>query len=57
MKKQFLRPFPRMATDTVAVGHSVTFITVTHVLIVILYNGRLQGVSTLITNLPSAGKI
>ena len=48
MKEQFLRPFPRTATDRVAVGYSVTFIDVTLVLIVI-HNGWLQGFSTLVT--------
>jgi hypothetical protein len=49
MKKQFFHPFPLTATDAIAVGHSVTFVNVTHVSIVILHNGWLQGVSTLIT--------
>jgi hypothetical protein len=47
-KTAFFRPFPLTATDAVAVGHSVTFVNVTHVSIVI-HNGWLQGVSTLIT--------
>jgi len=48
-KDQFLCPFPRMVTDTGSVGHSVTFVDLTHMSIVILYNGRLQGISTLLT--------
>ena len=49
MKQQFLCLFPQTVTDGVAVHHSVTFVNVTRMSIVILRNGRLQGVSTLIT--------
>lgn len=38
-----------MATDRIAVGHSATFIDVTHASIVILHSGWLQSVCTLIT--------
>ena len=48
MKQQFLRPFPRTATDRGAVDSSVTFIDVTLALIAI-HNGWLQGCSTLVT--------
>lgn len=48
MKEQFLRPFPRTATDRLTVGYSVTFIDITIVLFVI-HNGWLQGFSTLVT--------
>lgn len=46
MKEQFLHPFPRTATDRVAVCHSVT---VTHMSILILHRGQLQDVSTVTT--------
>jgi hypothetical protein len=36
-------------TGRVAVGHSLTFISVTHVTVVIHHKGWLQGISTLIT--------
>jgi len=48
-KDQFLCPFPHMATDREGVGHSVTFVDLTHMSIVILHNGWLQGISTPLT--------
>jgi hypothetical protein len=41
MKEQFLHPFLRTATDRVAVRHSVTLVTITHMSVVILHNGQL----------------
>ena len=55
MKHQFLSLFPHTVTDGVAVRHSVTFVNIANMSIVILHNGWLQGVSTLITKLPSSG--
>jgi len=48
-KDQFPCSFPRMATDTGGVSHPVTFVFLTQVSIVILHNGQLQGISTLLT--------
>lgn len=49
IKDQLLCPFPRMATYTGSVGHSVTFVDLTPMSIVILHNGQLQGISILLT--------
>jgi hypothetical protein len=49
MKEQFLHPFPHMATDRVAVCHSVTSVIITHMSLLILRSGQLQDASTVTT--------